>query len=151
MTQTQNQYQESRDVWEDCNHRQELEHDLINRKTTWWLTGQTILFAAYGVTLGSNLVDKSIEFRKVVAYSGFAVAVVTLIGVLALITSKILAWRDYERFYSAFPKELPLPRPMNERSHQWGVRTWNTPITLVPDVFLPLIFAVAWLFLLRRS
>ena len=40
-------------MWQDQNHRQEFEHDLLNRKTTWGLTGQTILFAAYGVTLGT--------------------------------------------------------------------------------------------------
>jgi len=151
MTQTPDQYQERRDVWKDCNHRQEFEHDLINRKTTWWLTSQTILFAAYGVTLRSDLVDEVNEFRKVVALSGLAVAVVMLIGVLALISSKHTSFRDYRKFYSAFPKEFPLPRPLNERSHQWGVRTWNTYITLAPDVSLPVIFAVAWLCLLRRS
>lgn len=150
MTQTHDPYQESRDVWGDCNHRQELEHDLINRKTSWWLTGQTILFAAYGVTLRSDFVDKSSEFRMVIALSGFAVAVVTLIGVLALITSKILSWWDYNKFYSAFPNVRLLPRPLNGRSYQWGVRTWNTPITLLPDVSLPVIFALAWLFLLIR-
>ena len=66
MAQEDDLYKEFRDVWQDCNHRQEFEHDLINRKTTWSLTGQTILFAAYGVTLGSNLTNKSAEFRGVI-------------------------------------------------------------------------------------
>ena len=35
MTQADYRYQESRDVWQDHNHRQEIEHDFINRKTTW--------------------------------------------------------------------------------------------------------------------
>jgi hypothetical protein len=148
---SRDRYQESRDVWQDYNHRQEFEHDLINRKTSWWLTGQTILFAAYGVTLRSDLADKGNEFQTVVALSGLAVAVVTGLGVLALILSKCLSWWDYRRFFSAQPPiGLQLPRPLNERSLQWGVRTWNTFITLAPDVFLPIIFAVAWVFLLRR-
>ena len=74
MTQTDDQYnhandryKEARDVWEDSQHRQEFEHDLINRKTTWSLTGQTILFAAYGVTLRSDFADKANYFRNAVA------------------------------------------------------------------------------------
>jgi len=81
---TDDHYKEARDVWADSARRQEFEHDLINRKTTWSLTGQTILFAAYGVSLRSDFVDKSNEFRNVVALSGLAVAVVTFAGVLAI-------------------------------------------------------------------
>jgi hypothetical protein len=43
---------EYRDIWDDHNHSQEFEHNLINRKTTWSLTAQTLLFAAYGVVFG---------------------------------------------------------------------------------------------------
>jgi Na+-translocating ferredoxin:NAD+ oxidoreductase RnfD subunit len=149
MTQTSDWYRESRDVWNDCNHRQEFEHDLINRQASWSLTGQTILFAAYGLSLRSDFVDKSNEFRKAIAISGFAIAVVIFIGVLALINSKRILWKDYKHLYSA--EEVRSPRPANKRPHQWGVRTVNTLFTLVPDVCLPAIFALAWLFLLRRS
>jgi len=38
MGQVGERYPERRDIWNDYNHRQEFEHDLINRKTTWWLT-----------------------------------------------------------------------------------------------------------------
>jgi hypothetical protein len=151
MTQTSDWYKESRDVWKDCNHRQEFEHDLINRQASWSLTGQTILFAAYGLSLRSDFVDESNEFRKVIAFSGLAVAVVILIGVLALINSKRILWQDYKHLYSDSAKEVRLPKPANERPHQWGVRTANTFITLAPDFLLPVIFGVAWLFLLRRS
>jgi hypothetical protein len=147
--QTQDKYQESRDVWKDCNDRQEFEHDLINRKTSWSLTSQSILFAAYGLTLSSNFVDKSNEFHKVVALAGFAIAVLTFIDVLALIRSKRLSWRQYRDFYSAH--KLPLPGPLDEKEHQWGVNTRNTWFTLTLDILLPVIFAVAWLCLLIRS
>jgi hypothetical protein len=151
MTQTSDWYRESRDVWNDSNHRQEVEHNLINRQATWSLTGQTILFAAYGLSLTSDSVDKGNELRNVIAFSGFAIAVVVLIGILALINSKRILWRDYECLYLDSTKEVRLPRPANERKHQWGVRTCNTLVTLLPDVSLPLIFAGAWLYLLRRS
>jgi len=64
VTQTDDRYQRSRDVWHDYNDRQEFEHDVINRKTTWGLTGQTILFAAYGVTLRSDPSDKATAVRR---------------------------------------------------------------------------------------
>lgn len=150
MTQADSPYRQSRDVWDDWNHRQEFEHDLINRKTSWWLTGQTILFAAYGVTLRSDFVDKSNEFRKVVAFAGLAVAVVTFVGILGLIRSKRMSFRDYSEFYCPPSPKLPLPGPLEGKPLQWGVNTRNTWLTLAPDFFLPLIFAGAWLFLLIR-
>jgi hypothetical protein len=58
-------------------------------KTTWLLTSQTILFAAYGVTFQSTgTADDPSDFRTVVARAGLAIAVITLIGVAALINSK---------------------------------------------------------------
>jgi hypothetical protein len=113
MAQVNDRYQESRDIWNDYNSRQEFEHDLINRKTTWWLTTQTILFAAYGVTLtiqfrslaefrNSPEFRAVTEFRNVIAGVGLAVAVVTLIGVLALIRSKYRSWAMYQDFYRRF-------------------------------------------------
>jgi hypothetical protein len=170
MNQAAVRYKETRDVWDDFNHRQEFEHDLINRKTTWWLTGQTILFAAYGLTLKRDFVDKSNVFPKAVAITGLAVAIITFIGVLAVINSKYLSWRQYKAFYNAKkpgststkqknistkpnspPEELDLPRPLNENSLQWGAKTWNTLLTLAPDALLPIIFALAWIFLYRHQ
>lgn len=42
----------SKELFFDYTARQKFEHELINRRVTWLLTSQTILFAAYG--LGSN-------------------------------------------------------------------------------------------------
>ena len=150
MAQQDDLYKESRDLWQDCNHRQEVEHNLINRKTTWSLTGQTLLFAAYGLSLDSKLADnklaaKGSEFREVVAFSGLALAIVTLVGVISVINSKRLSWRQYETFYSS--RESLLPKP-HKTPLQWGVNTRNTVLTLAPEVLMPLIFLVAWIFLL---
>jgi hypothetical protein len=155
MTQTYNRYQESRDryqesrdIWKDCNDRQVFEHDLINRKTTWSLTGQTILFAAYGVTLRSDIVDKGNFFRDVVAISGLLIAVFTIVSVRYIIRSKYLSFIQYKEFYC---KNHLLPEPLNEKEHQWGVDTRNTKWTLGLEVSLPLIFALAWLCLFIQS
>lgn len=143
---SRDKYQESRDIWSDYNARQEFEHELIHRKTTWWLTTQTILFAAYGVTLSNKSTADAIEFRKIVACVGFAAAIVTLFGVLAVIKSKFLSWLEYEKFYRQ--STWRLPRPLDKLA--WGVDTDNTLRTLVPDVLLPYIFAGAWFFVLVR-
>jgi hypothetical protein len=145
QTQTPERYKESRDVWLDSYDRQKFEHDLINRKTSWSLTGQSILFAAYGLTLSSDSVDKSNDFHRVVALAGFLIAVLTLIDVVALVHSKRMSWRQYRDFYRTH--KLPLPKPLDEKEHQWGVNTKNTWFTLTLDMGLPVIFAGAWLFL----
>ena len=152
MTQENDRYQESRDRWHDQNHRQEFEHDLINRKTTWGLTSQTILFAAYGVTLRSENLDKSKDlldisndFRKVVVFAGLGVALVTFLGVVSIINSKRLSWRQYKKFYE---NHQLLQGPLVKKPLQWGVSTLNTRLTLLPEALLPLIFVGAWLWLL---
>jgi len=150
MTPSDYRYRESRDVWQDHNHRQEIEHDLINRKTTWGLTGQTILFAAYGVTLGTlgnGSFDKANDFRKVVALAGLLIAAITFCGVLAIINSKRLSWKQYREYY----KIKSLPAPLGKKPLQWGVNTQNTYLTLAPDALLPLIFGGAWLCLLLHT
>jgi hypothetical protein len=150
MTQANYRYQESRDVWQDQNRRQEFEHDLLNRKTTWGLTGQTILFAAYGVTLGTlgpSSADGASDFRVAVALAGLLIAVITFLGVVAIILSKYLSWRQYEKYY----EKNPLPGPLDKKSLQWGVNTKNTCLTLAPDALLPLIFVSVWAWLLLYS
>jgi hypothetical protein len=142
MAQEGERYRESRDIWNDYNARQEFEHELIDRKTTWWLTTQSILFAAYGLT-----VNDGATFRRVIAYVGVATAIVTLFGVLFIIVSKFLSWRRYSKFYRTSPMYSP-PRPLHEKPLAWGVHSFNTVLTLVPDILLPLIFAVAWWYVL---
>lgn len=134
--------QEMRDTWNDYNRRQEFEHQLIDRKTTWLLATQTILFAAYGLTLGTeNANNSSQEFRDVIAWSGVSIAAIVLIGVLALIISKFQSWRGCRTF---FDEEAPRFYPLNRDGLQWGVKTKLTPLDLLPDVLLPVVFIVAW-------
>lgn len=155
MTQANDRYRESRDVWQDHNHRQEFEHDLINRKTTWGLTSQTILFAAYGVTLradnaaeNNDLAAISDYFRKVVTSAGLLIATATFVAVLLNINSKRLSWCQYREFYEKHPL---LQRPLVKKPLQWGVSTPNTIGTMMLEAFLPLIFFGAWLRLLMHS
>jgi hypothetical protein len=151
---------EYRDIWDDHKHSQEFEHNLINRKTTWSLTAQTLLFAAYGVVFGIKTSDVkgnqvnssnvSSDLRNTIAAAGLAIAVLTFIGILALVRSKYLSWKLYEGFFdNCAEKEDRLPRPLTQLD--WGVRTRNTMMTLSPDLMLPVIFAAAWVALLARG
>ncbi len=102
MDQRDNEYGEMRDIWSDYNRRQAFEHDLINRKTTWLLTAETILFAAYGFSFGDTNAD---EFEVVTnsemrfAWSGLFIAVSMLVGVLAVINSKRMSWELYKEIF----------------------------------------------------
>jgi len=112
-------YQESRDIWKGYNDNQKFEHDLINRKATWSLTTQGLLFAAYGVTLNvefgdaavSRNIDTIIAFRRLVAFSGLIVALATLVGVAAVINSK---WQSMLRYRDFYTKE-PLNKSVSTR------------------------------------
>jgi hypothetical protein len=141
---------DDRHIWADQDSRQRFEHDLINRQTTWWLTAQAILFAAYGITLRTDTGGGGADFRQVVSWSGFLSALVTLVGVLALIRSKYLSWREYAAFY-AESQGRRLPQPFVGKPLPWGVKTSNTLVTLIPDVALPVIFGGGWLSLLVYS
>ena len=47
-----------------------FEHDLINRRITWLLSSQTILFAAYGITFTLSSPKNIGIFPSVIAWSG---------------------------------------------------------------------------------
>jgi hypothetical protein len=133
-----------RKVWEDQDARQRFEHELIDRKSTWSLSSQAILFAAYGVTFQGGSDEPGLrDFREVVAGAGLAIALITLVGVSALIISKLVAWRDYREFFARLDGRT-LPEPFSGERLQWGVRTVNTVVTLAPDVLFPVVFALAW-------
>jgi hypothetical protein len=112
--------------------RLKFEHELINRRLTWLLSSQTILFAAYGVALGTAKPEGARFFLKTTAISGTVIACLIWIGVIAGILAKRTVWKD-------------------SRKEQFGVRTWITYLALLPDTLLPVVFAMAWLYILRQS
>ena len=115
--------------------RLKFEHDLINRRISWLLTSQSILYAAYGLAgkAESKLPDL---FFNVVAFSGLAVSSLVLVGVIAAALAKWFVWRKY----------IDESGDINE---PWGgIKTWTTVMGLFPDFFLPLVFIGGWSFLL---
>jgi hypothetical protein len=55
-------------AYEDHRDALQFEHELINRKVTWLLTSQTLLFAALGLTLDAA----SIALLRIIAGVGLA-------------------------------------------------------------------------------
>jgi hypothetical protein len=119
-------------VRDDSFEKLRFEHELINRRITWLLSSQTILFAAYGVALGTAQAGMAETFLKVTALSGIVIAGLIFIGVVAGILAKRTVWKD-------------------SRKKQFGIRTWITYVALIPDILLPVVFAVAWLSILRNT
>lgn len=138
-------YEEMRDTWADYEKRQEFEHALIDRKTTWLLTTQGLLFAAFGLTFDAAPTAPNVDsFRGIVAAAGLLTATVALIGVIGLVNAKRMSWKAYREFFEkTTPRELP--RPLDRAPLEWGVRTTNTWFVLAPDVFLPLLFVLLWI------
>ena len=120
---------------DDYAERLKFEHELINRRVTWLLTSQTILFAAYGVAL-----DKCAAqwFLRTVAATGAAIAMLVFMGILAAFFAKYCTWQDFKK------------TPGNASEEFW-VRTWITYIGFIPEFTLPLVFTIAWVILLKND
>jgi hypothetical protein len=142
--------EQAQSEWAIYNKRQEFEHELIHRKISWFLTVQGILFTAYGITLteASGNAHAS-TFRWVVAGIGLVLAGVTLVGVGAVINSKWQSFLAYKAFCNERGIDSLEPHGASGvREVQWGVRTRNTRLTLLPDALTPAIFLTGWLVLL---
>lgn len=141
--------EKGRQIWRDYEDRQEFEHTLIDRKTTWMLTTESILFAAFGLSFQSD--QNVMAFRLVISSAAALFALTSWFGVARLVRSKEESWKIYEAYFIKHHDEVPLPGPLCEKTLQWGVETKNTRLTLLPDKVLPWIFVLAWSFLLIWS
>ena len=134
MENLDNERQESWRVLDGHYKRQEFEHQLIDRKTTWLLSTQSILFAAYGVTFSRVVSEETVdEFRSVVAWTGVSLSALTMVGVLALVTSKRLYLSKSREYFAG----KAVPGPTLGDPIAWGAKTWITVLSLVPDLNLP--------------
>lgn len=118
------------DKQEKYEQRLQFEHELINRRLTWLLTSQSILFAALAFVIEKGDMSPQQEaFSKIVPVLGICISIAILIGVLMAIMAKTITWQDSKAKAGAT---------------NFGVRTWITFIAFIPDVFMPIAFAVAW-------
>ena len=110
-----------------------FEHDLINRRLTWLLTSQTIMFAALAIAFKEGaFIERREAFLKFIPYMGGAIALLIFSGVLAGSIAKYTVWKDHINKNQEYQK-------------QWGVRNWITQWALITDLLLPVVFAITWL------
>jgi hypothetical protein len=119
-----------------------FEHNLINRRLTWLLTSQTIFFAAAALALAKEVLKgyKCI-FLTTVSGLGFSISIFILIGVSMGIRAKYLVFKHFKEKHEE--KKQKKDKKL-EKGIQWGVDTTVTAIALIPDVLMPLFFALAW-------
>jgi len=119
--------------------RQEFEHDLINRRLTWLLTSQTILFTALALVLREDTIDEKYRtaFFNTISYLGIFISLAIFFAICMGALAKYISYRD-ER------------KRDDKNKVRWGVRKLITIIALIPDVLMPLGFFIAWI-CFRRS
>lgn len=93
------------------------------------------MIAAHGLTLDEGSRAATL-YRGAIPVVGATLAIAVLVGVFAAACAKICTWLD-------------LRSGLGMKREPFGVRTWITFIGLIPDFTIPLLFAFAWLFLLR--
>jgi hypothetical protein len=138
-----------RRVFDDYVEGLEFEHELINRKITWLLTSQTILFAALGLTLRTP----TLTFVQVIAVVGLVIGIIVGAGLAGNFRAKWLVYSDFKAFNEELPGE-PQPRWGVRRGTnrvEWGVRTPVTVWGMIVDLLIPIMFVAAWVFVFSQS
>lgn len=94
-----------RQAWEDFRRHQEFEHLLIDRKTSWLLTTQGLMFTHMG---SQSTLDKTKAARAILCWVGVSVSAIIGIEVVAVVSGKYRAWKDYHEFLRTRPGFLPI-------------------------------------------
>lgn len=143
---------EQHEIFKEYLDRQKFEHELIDRRVTWLLTSQTILFAAYGLGVSKDS-DIPQLFLNAVAVSGLLSSLFLFIGIVAGVRAKWQSWQDYLKLQNQCNEvdgsAASVPENLDDFRKEWGVRTRITKLAIVPDLFLPLIFLGAWVSVLN--
>ena len=123
---------------DELNKQLQIEHELINRKLTWLLSSQSILFAALAFVVGKDVPQAHHDlFFNIVPMLGMSISLLILIGVLMAVAAKVVCWKDYNRISHSVERQ------------PFGVRNWITFLALMPDIFMPIAFIVSWWWIWR--
>jgi hypothetical protein len=116
--------------------RIDREDDLVHQRVTWLLTGQSILFAAWGMSAKQGGTPPAASTAVLVAV-GLAVCVVLYPGILAALVAIEGFRREYEAGCRGRKLHPALPKLVGgSRAHWCG---------LVAPLALPPLAAVGWL------
>jgi hypothetical protein len=118
---------------------------LIDRKITWLLTSQTILFASLGLSLQAP----SLKLVQIMAWVGLVICLIIGLGLAGNIMAKWFVYSDYRTFVTG-AQDMPWGVRGTKRV-EFGVRTFTTWLGVFADVAIPLTFAIAWVFVLVLS
>jgi hypothetical protein len=139
-------------LYEEYSARQKFEHELLNRRVSWLLTSQSLLFVAYG--LGASK-DKNLppNFSALIALCGLASSLAALLGIFAAAWAKRRSWQDYLCLVGLIDTDGECRSAFQDRldklRQEWGVKTSITKLGLAPDLVFPCMFVVAWATLLH--
>jgi len=123
---------------EKHNHQLQIEYELINRKLTWLLSSQSILFASLAFVIGNAIAqNQNRMFSNIFCILALSIPLLIFIGVIMAVVAKVRTWKDYNS-----------QCPVDERQ-QLGVRNWITFLALMPDVLMPIAFIGAWWWIWR--
>ena len=141
-------------AYEDHRDALQFEHALINRKVTWLLTSQTLLFAALGLMLDAE----SITLLRIIAGVGLAISITIAFALWGNMAAKRYVHSDYVDYLQSV-RQRSWPPPRGEQMYtalgapkanrfEFGVRTWTTYHSMAMDLLVPLIFIVGWVLVL---
>ncbi len=117
-------------AYEKYDKGQGSEHELINRRLTWQLTSQTLLFAALAIAYGKeDLINKNL--LCILSTVGILISILVWIAITASLLAKYLIWQDYKK-------------ESGDTKQSWGVRTWITIMAAFAEFCIPWIFIWAW-------
>ena len=122
------------EITEKYQHRLEFEHELINHRITWLLASQSLLFTAFALAPKQN---SSYNFLRIIAIVGPVLAFFIAVTILASYLAK-------------FNARKILTEKTRQSKVQVGVKTWITVMAGVAELALPIVFIVAWTYILNN-
>jgi len=110
------------------------------------LSSQTILFASLALVLHKDSTANKKLFLCTISLLGFLISACIFISVLMTIIAK----------YKNFKEERNNQKNENHEAYQeppiqWGVKTEITFVAVIADVFVPFIFAMAWIIIFLNN
>lgn len=137
------------------------EQNLLNHRLTWNLALQGFLFATYGLSLekmaGLQAEENGAKIHKVasdvMSHLQLLLKAIPLVGVslsVCILTAVIGSWLALKNLDQGWRDNIDDKRPPYVPSPKGGGSNAALLLGFVPPVFIPLIFAVAWVWIILR-
>jgi hypothetical protein len=108
----------------------QFEHELINHRITWLLTSQSLFFTAFALATSKGI-KEMLFLLKTMSAVGFLLSLAIFLGICGSYVAKFTLRKNYGN-------EIRNPKiPV-------GVSTPATMVTMITELLLPVLFAIAW-------